>query len=138
MPCSDAFQNASSIARVSGWGIKLGRIRYRFRALERTGNQLGISLETPSRIVDLCTQLQNESDRLAGAMSAIEDFCAQNGIPFDGSRSKFAQLTELARAVTEAPEELLHLQSAGLTRDGSHHAIETLAKLQGEWADASS
>ncbi|MGC2525892.1 MAG: DUF4011 domain-containing protein [Stellaceae bacterium] len=105
------------------------------RALERTGNQLGISLETPSRIVDLCTQLQNESDRLAGAMSAIEDFCAQNGIPFDGSRSKFAQLTELAQAVTEAPEELLHLQSAGLTRDGSHHAIETLAKLQGEWTE---
>jgi hypothetical protein len=105
------------------------------RALERTGNQLGISLETPSRIVDLGTQLQNESDRLAGAMSAVQEFCAQNGIPFDGSRSKFAQLTELARAVTEAPEELLHLQTAGLTRDGSHHAIEIVAKLQGEWTE---
>jgi hypothetical protein len=89
----------------------------------------------PSRIVELCAQLQNESDRLASAMSAIQDFCAQNGIPFDGSRSKFAQLAELARAVAEAPEELLPLQSAALTRDGSHQAIEALAKLQGEWTD---
>ena len=44
-------------------------------------------------------------------------------------------LRDFAWVVMEVPEELLHLQTPGLARDGSHHAIEALARLQREWVE---
>jgi hypothetical protein len=58
-------------------------------------------------------------------------------MPFDGGRMTLSRLTELTRVVAEAPEELLHLQNAGLTRAGSEQAIEVLAHLQRAWMDLS-
>ena len=103
------------------------------RALERTAAQLGVALQTQAEIRELCGRLLNECERLETALTAINAFSGQNGIPFDGSRSRLALLAEFARTMAEAPQELLHLQCAGLTREGSYQAIEALARLQREW-----
>jgi hypothetical protein len=90
-------------------------------------------LQTQAEIRELCGRLLNERERLETALAAAAAFCGQNGIPFDCSRSRLALLAAFARTIAEAPEELLHLQSVGLTREGSHQAIEALARLQREW-----
>jgi hypothetical protein len=106
--------------------------------LERTAAQLGAVLETQAEMRDLFCRLQNECERFETALIAINEFCAQNGFPFDGSRSQLALFGKLARTIAEAPEELLHLQRPGLTREGSYQAIEALACLQREWATLAS
>ena len=103
------------------------------RALERTAAQLGVALQAQTEMRELCGRLLNECDRLEMALIAIDTFCGQNGIPFDGSRSRLAFLAEFARTIAEAPEELLHLQNERVTREGSHQAIEALAQLQCQW-----
>ncbi len=79
--------------------------------------------------------MQTEAGRLEDALASIEDFCAQNDVPFDGSRARLDAMREFAQIVVEAPEHLLHLQSPGLAHDGSHQAIEALAGLQRRWTD---
>lgn len=105
------------------------------RELERTAGLLGVCLGTPAELRSLCSRLRAESQRLDAALAAIQEFCGQSGIPFDGSRERLQVLREFTRIVMEAPEELLHLQTPGLVRDGSHQAIEALAQLQREWTE---
>ena len=107
-------------------------------ALERTATQLGIVFQTQAEMRELCTRLLNECERLEAALAAIDAFCGQNSIPLDGSRSRLVLLAELARTIAEAPEELLHLQNAVITREGSQQAIEALARLQREWTSLAS
>jgi hypothetical protein len=105
------------------------------RELERLATQLGITLGSTTELHEFGNRLQAEGERLDGALCAIEEFCSQNSIPFDGSRARLETLREFAGLVTNAPEQLLDLQSPGLTRDGSHQAIEALAQLQCEWTE---
>jgi hypothetical protein len=101
--------------------------------LERVATQLGANLRSPAELHKFGNRLQSEGERLDGALHAIEECCSQNSIQFDGSRTGLTTLRELARVVTDAPEQLLHLQSPGLIR--SHQAIEALAQLQCEWTE---
>jgi hypothetical protein len=103
------------------------------RMIEDAAIRTGAMLQTPAEMRDLCGQLRNERERLQAALGAIEAFCSENGIPFDGSRTRLRLLADFARTIAEAPKELLHLQTVGLTREGSQQAIEALAGLQSEW-----
>jgi SpoU rRNA methylase family enzyme len=105
------------------------------RELEECATKWGAELGTPAELSTLGGRLHAEKERLDLALTAINEFCAQNGIPFDGSRSRLQGLRDFAAAVAEAPEELLHLQTPGLARDGSHTAIEALCRLQHEWME---
>jgi len=107
------------------------------RQLDRIAAQVGAVLGTPGEIIELTGALQRECDRLDSALHVIQGFCREKGIPFDGGRMTLSRLTELARVVAEAPEELLHLQNVRLTRAGSEQAIEVLAHLQRAWMDLS-
>jgi transcription elongation GreA/GreB family factor len=104
-----------------------------FRTLERTATPFGVALQTQVEMRELCSRLLDECERLETALAAIDACCGQIGIPFDGSRSRLALLAELARTIAEVPTELLHLQSEELTREGSHEAVVTLARLEREW-----
>src|SRR5439155_417074 len=52
-----------------------------------------------------------------------------------GSRARLEVVRKFAQIVIEAPEDLLHLQSPKLARDGSHQAIEELARMQRQWTE---
>ena len=103
------------------------------RQLDRIAGQLGAVLGTAAELVELCRALQHECDRLAGALQVIREFCAQKRIPFDGDRARVPQLLRLVQIMTDVPDELLHLQSPGLTREGCQQALESLADVQHQW-----
>ena len=88
------------------------------RQLDGVAARLGASHQSIADLIELCRVLRRESERLADAFRIVGDFCAQKRIPFDGDRSKLPRLARLAQAVTEVPDELLHLQTSGLTPGG--------------------
>jgi very-short-patch-repair endonuclease len=104
------------------------------RQLDQIARLLGAAFSTAAGAIDLGRALQRECDRLGDALAVIREFCAQKNIPFDGSRSKLGQLAQLAQEIAKVPEELLHLQTPGLTRDGCQQAVESLADVQRQWA----
>ena len=103
------------------------------RQLDGVAARLGASHQSIADLIELCRVLRRESERLADAFRIVGDFCAQKRIPFDGDRSKLPRLARLAQAVTEVPDELLHLQTSGLTREGCVPALEALANVQRQW-----
>jgi hypothetical protein len=105
------------------------------RELERAAALLGVCLDTSRELRNLGRRLRGEGERLYGALAAVQEFCGQHGIPFDGSRERLQVLREFAQVVMKFPREPLHLQSPGLLRDGSHSAIEALAERQREWTE---
>ena len=104
------------------------------RQLDEIARLLGAAFGTAAGAIELSRALRRECDRLGDALAGIREFCVQNSIPFDGSRSKLRQLTQLAHEVANVPEELVHLQTPGLTRDGCQQALESLADVQRQWA----
>jgi hypothetical protein len=103
------------------------------RTLDHIAAQFGLALKKQADMRDLCAELHKQCEYLGVALTAIEVFCRENGIPFDGSRNCLIVLAKLAQAIMDAPEELLRFQHPGLTDDGACEAIEALIRLQHEW-----
>jgi hypothetical protein len=105
------------------------------RQVVEIGGLLGAALGSTTATVELCQMLQRECDHLGAAFTEIQKFCAQKCIPFDNSRSILDQLARLTQEIATVPEELVHLQTPGLTRKGCKQALESLADVQRQWAD---
>jgi hypothetical protein len=105
----------------------------RLRQLDRAATALGVSLGTPVSVADLLSALHAEVERLRTAHEAVDAFCREKHLPYDGTRTRLEQLVRLVRLVGEVPEEYLHVHTPGLTREGCVHALEALVKLQEEW-----
>ena len=103
------------------------------KRLDSVARELGITLGTPREVSDVRDLLQHEYNALLATLETIHLFCDRNCIPFDGTRDKLTKIADLTRLILEAPEEFLHLQSPGLTREGCQQAIESLVVLQREW-----
>lgn len=103
------------------------------RSLQRTSDSLGAELGNLNALRNLHQSLTESSGKLKAAVTAFSTFLESKKIPFDGSRQKLDQLLSFTNLVLEAPEEHFHLQTPGLTRDGSVPAIEQLRDLQNEW-----
>ena len=104
------------------------------RQLDRVAGQLGAVARTPGDLVEFCRSLRRERQRLVEAIQTIEEFCAEKRIPFRGDRSDLERLAQLAKVIGDVPDELLHLQTPGLTREGCRQALEALADVQARWA----
>ena len=80
---------------------------------------------------ELCGRLLNECERLETALAAIDVFCGQNDIPFDGSRCDWRCFPSLRD--DRGGDERIVAPASQSTREGSHQAIQVLARLQCEW-----
>lgn len=104
------------------------------KSLHRAGEVLGVALGNQESLSDLHQNLLDDVEKLKAAAHAIKEFTGNKGIPFDGSRQKLSQLLNFTNLVVDAPEEYLHLQKPGLTRDGAVQGIEAISALQERWA----
>lgn len=103
------------------------------RALQRQADSLGAELGTLGELHMLHQQLVEFTAYLSTANAKLISFFYGKGIPYDGSKQKLEQLLSFTDLVLDSPEEHLHLQSPGLTREGAVQAIEQLLSLQAEW-----
>lgn len=103
------------------------------KGLERLGESLGAELGTLNELRSLHQYLTETSSKLSTAHAALVSILGEKNIPYNGSRQKLEQLGSFTDLVLDAPEELFHLQTPGLTRDGAVQALEQLVALQNEW-----
>ena len=103
------------------------------KSLKRQADSLGTELGTLDELRTLHQQLVETVSKLSAANLAVLNFTGEKNIPYDGSKQKLEQLLSFTDLILGAPEEHLHLQTAGLTRDGAVQAIEQLLALQIEW-----
>lgn len=103
------------------------------RSLNRLGNRLGLELGTLNDIRDAHRELIDATTALSAAHTNLISLLTGKSISYDGTRDKLGRLLDFADLVLDAPEEHFHLQTPGLTRDGSVQAIDQLLDLQREW-----
>jgi len=101
--------------------------------LQRMASSLGAELGTLNDLRILHQQLFEATEKLSTANKKLIDFLSKKNIPYNGSRQQLEQLLRFTNFVLDAPEEHLHLQTPGLTRDGAVQAIEQLLSLQKDW-----
>ena len=70
---------------------------------------------------------------LSAANVAVVSFLSGKNIHYDGSKQKLEQRISFTDLILDAPAEHFHLQTPGLTREGSVQAIDQLLVLQSEW-----
>jgi transcription elongation GreA/GreB family factor/very-short-patch-repair endonuclease len=103
------------------------------KTLKRQADNLGVELGTLNDLKTLHQQLVETANKLSTANLQIISFLGEKKIPYDGSKQKLDQLLGFTDLILAAPEEHLHLQTPGLTRDGAVQAIDQLLSLQAEW-----
>ncbi len=103
------------------------------RSLQRIASSLGVDLGTLNDLRILHQQLIEATGKLSTSNANLIGFLGGKNIPYDGSKQKLEQLLSFSDLVLDAPEEHLHLQTPGLTRDGAVQAIDQLLSLQEEW-----
>lgn len=101
--------------------------------LMRTAEGFGVTLGNPGELVSLSENLHHSVSKLVASVAKAKEFAAVKGIVFDGTRLKLKQLEVITELIIEAPEEHLHLQCAGLTRDDAVPAVAALSQLQTHW-----
>ena len=103
------------------------------KSLKRQADSLGAELGTLNELQSLHQQLVEAAGTLSAANLAVISFLGGKNILYDGSKQKLEQLLSFTDLILDAPEELFHLQTPGLTRDGAVQAIDQLLALQAEW-----
>ncbi len=103
------------------------------KSLKRKADSLGAELGTLNDLRSLHQQLVETAGKLSAANVAVTSFLGGKNIPYDSSKQKLEQLLSFTNLILDAPEEHLHLQTPGLTRDGAVQAIDQLLALQTEW-----
>lgn len=103
------------------------------KRLRRRAESLGAELGNLNDLRNLHQRLVEASGKLTAANLALIEFSSVKNIPYDGSEQKLAQLLRFTDLVLDVPEEHIHLQTPGLTRDGAEQAIVNLNALQSEW-----
>lgn len=103
------------------------------KSLQRIASHLGAELGTLDDMRTLHQQLVEATRKLSTANANLINFFGRKKIPYDGSRQKLELLLSFTNLVLNAPEEYLHLQTPGLTRDGAVQAIGQLLSLQRQW-----
>lgn len=107
---------------------KLGELN----KLGRLADQLGAELGTANEIATLVSDINRDQSRSINAFSIIVEFCKAKGIHFNGTRQSLSRIAELVKLVVDIPDNIIHLQSEGLVRDGCQLALESLSILQDE------
>jgi hypothetical protein len=103
------------------------------KGLQRIAVSMGAELGTLNELRVLHQQLVETAGKLSAANANLVMFLSEKKIPYNGSTQKLEQLLGFTNLVLDAPEEHLHLQTPGLTRDGAVQALDQLHALQGEW-----
>jgi very-short-patch-repair endonuclease len=107
-------------------------------ALATRAADLGAKLGDVDSIEDLRRRLVEFAEKLEASCDAIKRACQQRGIPFDGSRQALEVVAGVAKAIINAPDEHLDLQSPLLAKDGALRSLEALAQLQSQYVEAQS
>lgn len=102
------------------------------RLLEQSAEKLGVTLADLDELRSLGSRLEQAVTKLNSSIQASKVFAEGRGIVFDGTRGNLEQLEVFSALIVELPEEHLHLQSAGLMKDGAAKAIEALAVSQSQ------
>jgi transcription elongation GreA/GreB family factor len=105
------------------------------RILKREADSLGVELGTLNDLRTLHHELGESANKLSLANVAIINFFGVKNIPYDSSKQNLEQLLSFTTLVLDVPEEYLHLQTPGLSRDGAVQAIDQLLTLQFEWTE---
>lgn len=103
------------------------------KRLRRRAESLGADLGNQNDLRNLHQRLVQAAEKLSSANVALIEFFRIKSIPYDGSEHKLEQLLRFTDLVLDAPEEHIHLQTPGLTREGAEQAIDNLLALQLEW-----
>ena len=105
----------------------------KIKVLGRMADGVGANTELNSGLPLLSEMLKEAISKAKSASEEVVEFAAKNAIAFDGSRQNLKKIADFSDLIVNVPEEHLHLQTPGLTRDGAERAIESLARLQREW-----
>lgn len=103
------------------------------KGLKRVAESLGADLGTFNELRILHQKLVETSGKLSSANANLVMLLSEKKIFYNGSTQNLEQLLSFSDLILDAPEEYLHLQTPGLTRDGAVQALEQLLALQGEW-----
>lgn len=107
----------------------------RLEALQSLGHNLGVKFGTFAELKLLHQQLTEAVEKLLGSHIEVVTFTNSKNIPYNGSKKKLEQLLNFTDLILQAPEDFLHLQTLGLTRDSAVQALEQLLVLQNEWIE---
>lgn len=105
----------------------------KLKDLQRIADGLGAELGTLDALRILHQQLVETAEKLSTANANLTTLLSEPKILYEGSTQKLEQLFRFTSLVMDVPEEHLHLQTPGLTRDGAIQAIDVLLGLQKEW-----
>lgn len=119
-----ALKSESCVTELETEGLK---------SLQRIAESLGAELGTLDELRILHQQLVETSGLLSAANASLVAFLAEKKIPYNGTTQALEQLFNFVELVLDVPEEHLHLQTPGLTRDGAVQALEQLFAIQAAW-----